>query len=115
GQGDRAEGDDQRGVNQCQGSTQVVAAVGDLEAGRRAVEPRVRARVAEDRVGDEDVVAGEPGLGEQSREVATRLVGGQRYAGAVAAQAAGRLCDEQDARVERAVGVAEDSAATLHR
>ena len=97
GQGHAAEANDDRGIDGFELAAQErQAAIQVSEAWPLVASGRVH-RVAEDRVGDEDLVAAEAGKGEKGLEAPAGFVALEGNAAAAGAEPAGRLADEHEA------------------
>ncbi len=107
-EGDDAERDDDGRSDEAELPGEEAGAGGDVASAGASIVAVRGERIAEDGVGDKDKLASKAGFAKEGFESAAGDIGGHRDAGAGGAQAAGRLGDEEDIGIERAVRVAED-------
>ncbi len=116
GQGFRTQCDDHARPQYVKLTDQVCQAVGAFLTGGWTVAPIAILWIAQDRVGDKDMVTGPPGSCEQVGKISPCLVCRERNATAFGTKSAGRFRDKRD-ECGRCVAIcmAQYPSASLHR
>ena len=102
-----AQGCHDRSVNQGKLGFQMGVTIGDLALARGPIAIAGVAWIAEDDVGDENLVATQTGRNQKPLEVLSGSIGGKGHAAAVAAEPARCFGNEEHPRADRPISHAE--------